>query len=429
MTDAVKFLPLKQIKVGTRTRTNMGDMEGLIASIKDKGILQPITVDAKFNLLAGGRRYAAATAAGLKQIPCLIRDTTEERELDSLEVELIENSFREDFTWDEKCLHVKKLHDLCSAKNVDWSGRKLAALLDRGVKTVQRQLVLADAMQKIPELSKAKTQDEAEKTLKKMSEHVAVQELRRRQDDGVDNKDIERVITKAKANYRIGDCFAGMAESPTNGMVHFIELDPPYAIALGDTKKGDDTKKKSYNEVPVKKYEEFMTRMASETYRVANHHAWMICWFGPTHFTLVKTALVKAGWNVNDIPGVWIKPTGQTMQPEYNLANCYEPFFICRKGQPTLVKRGRSNVFQFSPEPAQQKYHPTQRPTALISEILETFAMPRQICLVPCLGSGATLRAAYLHGMLAYGWDLSEEYKDKFLLGVQADMEALDSQE
>jgi ParB/RepB/Spo0J family partition protein len=432
--DKLAFIPISKIKVSERTRTEFGDMEGLIESVKDKGIIQPITVSPKHGLLAGERRYRAAKAAGLKEIPCIIRHSN--APIDALEVELIENLFREDFSFSERALHIKKLHDHCAAKNIDWSGRKLAKLLNRNAMSVARDLKIANTLEVFPELSKAGTQDEALRTIKRMEEGVIVQELRRRQEAST-NRGKKDMVDIAKHNYNIGDTFKGMAELKSNGMVHFIELDPPYAIDLVRAKGGasqraagrdDDPKVASYNEIPADKYAAFMQRMASETYRIAWPFAWMICWFGSTHFELVKSALKKAKWIVNDIPGIWVKPGGQTAAPEYNLANCYESFFICRKGSPPLMKRGRSNVFEFTPTPPAQKYHPTERPMELIQELLATFTMPGQICFVPCLGSGATLRACYLSGVRGFGYDLSGEYKDRFLLAVEEDMRQLDKE-
>lgn len=69
----------------------------LAQSIKEKGILQPIIVrragDGTFRIVAGERRWRAATIAGLKKIPVIIKDTAPS---DSLEIALIENLQRED---------------------------------------------------------------------------------------------------------------------------------------------------------------------------------------------------------------------------------------------------------------------------------------------------------------------------------------------
>jgi hypothetical protein len=58
-----------------------------------------------------------------------------------------------------------------------------------------------------------------------------------------------------------------------------------------------------------------------------------------------------------------------------------------------------------------------------MEELLNTFCFSTKMrVLVPFLGSGVTIRAAFNLGMLATGWDLSEEYRDKFLLQVREDV-------
>lgn len=72
-------------------------LKELAASIREKGVLQPVIVapghDGAFMLIAGERRFRAAKIAGLKKIPAIIRRTDPE---DSLEVALIENIQREE---------------------------------------------------------------------------------------------------------------------------------------------------------------------------------------------------------------------------------------------------------------------------------------------------------------------------------------------
>src|SRR4030043_958094 len=72
-------------------------LKKLAASIKEKGILQPVIVsrggDGSFRLVTGERRWRAASLAGLKKIPALIKNVASK---DSLEIALIENIQRED---------------------------------------------------------------------------------------------------------------------------------------------------------------------------------------------------------------------------------------------------------------------------------------------------------------------------------------------
>ena len=68
----------------------------LAASIKEKGILQPITArrlsENQFEIIAGERRWRAAQIAGLHEVPVILKKVTEQ---DSLELAIIENIQRE----------------------------------------------------------------------------------------------------------------------------------------------------------------------------------------------------------------------------------------------------------------------------------------------------------------------------------------------
>lgn len=432
MTDKVKIIKIEDIIIGQRFRIDMGNIEDLAESIKDKGVIQPITVNEKMELIAGGRRVTAAKLAGLTKIPALIRDQSEmeNADVDLREIELVENVMRKDFSWSEHAKLIAEIDNLCRMKNVDWSARKTAKLIgDSHPMNVNRSLQLADALTAMPELAQAKTQDDAIKLIKKVEEQAVTQELRRRQ-EVTHNEGLRDVLTLAKSNYHVGDALKEMAALPSGaGNVHFIEIDPPYGIELNDQKKGGGDKAATYNEVPRDEYAGFMNSVAFETYRIAPANCWMICWFGPTHHQLVLDALRNNKWLVDEIPAIWNKGFGQTMAPDVYLARSYEPFFICRKGNPALNKRGRSNVFDFNPVPGMKKYHPTERPVNMIEEILETFVGINSRVLIPFLGSGATLRAVYNMGSTGWGYDLNPEYKDKFLLAVQEDTEKLDASE
>ncbi len=72
-------------------------LKDLAASIKEKGVLQPIIVtrtgDGTFRLIAGERRWRASHIAGLTKIPALIKDVSSQ---DAIEIALIENIQREE---------------------------------------------------------------------------------------------------------------------------------------------------------------------------------------------------------------------------------------------------------------------------------------------------------------------------------------------
>ncbi|KWT85578.1 ParB/RepB/Spo0J family partition protein [Candidatus Magnetominusculus xianensis] len=84
----------------------------LASSITAQGVIQPVIVsrngDGTFMLIAGERRWRASNLAGLKKIPCIIRDKNRE---DSLEISLIENIQRENLNPIETAAAFQRLID------------------------------------------------------------------------------------------------------------------------------------------------------------------------------------------------------------------------------------------------------------------------------------------------------------------------------
>ena len=72
-------------------------MEQLVHSVKEHGILEPLLVrpleNGRYELVAGERRYRAAIAAGLSEVPVTVRELSDE---DALQLSLVENLQRED---------------------------------------------------------------------------------------------------------------------------------------------------------------------------------------------------------------------------------------------------------------------------------------------------------------------------------------------
>ncbi|HRJ60395.1 MAG TPA: ParB/RepB/Spo0J family partition protein [Azospirillaceae bacterium] len=99
-----KTVPIELVRPGRyqpRRNFDPEEMESLIASVREKGILQPLLVRrdpeiaGEYELVAGERRWRAAQAAGLHEVPVVVRDLADR---DALEIALIENVQRQDLT-------------------------------------------------------------------------------------------------------------------------------------------------------------------------------------------------------------------------------------------------------------------------------------------------------------------------------------------
>src|SRR4030095_16905396 len=81
-------------------RVDLGDLEELIASIRERGVLEPLLVrpsqvGGRFMIISGERRYRAAREVGLNELPCIEMDVDDQA---VAEIALIENLQRKDLT-------------------------------------------------------------------------------------------------------------------------------------------------------------------------------------------------------------------------------------------------------------------------------------------------------------------------------------------
>jgi ParB family chromosome partitioning protein len=92
-------------------RKEFGDLSEMVASVKEKGILEPILVrshEGRYQIIAGERRYQAARLAGLQRVPCIEVDVDTRG---MLEISLIENLQRRDLTPFEEAAAIQRLCD------------------------------------------------------------------------------------------------------------------------------------------------------------------------------------------------------------------------------------------------------------------------------------------------------------------------------
>jgi ParB family chromosome partitioning protein len=110
----IRQVPLKAIKPNPfqpRKNFTEEDLFDLTESIKINGVLQPITVRRKndfFEIVAGERRFRASIAAGLKDIPAVIKEVPDEK---MLEFALVENIQRENLNPIDEALGYKDLYE------------------------------------------------------------------------------------------------------------------------------------------------------------------------------------------------------------------------------------------------------------------------------------------------------------------------------
>jgi ParB family chromosome partitioning protein len=116
----VKEIKLSEIHIsGSNTRKDLeagtedGSLDDLANSIKERGLLNPITVmkrpDGSYDLIVGQRRFLACKKLGMEKIPAIVREKMEDT--DATIISLIENVHRADMSPIDKAKAYKKIHE------------------------------------------------------------------------------------------------------------------------------------------------------------------------------------------------------------------------------------------------------------------------------------------------------------------------------
>jgi ParB family chromosome partitioning protein len=105
-------------------RQVMGDLSELMASVAEKGIIEPLIVrqrGGRYQIIAGERRYHAAVQVGLREVPVVIREVDD---IEVMELALVENLQRKDLTPFEESEALHQLAQRCNYTHEDMA-RKL----------------------------------------------------------------------------------------------------------------------------------------------------------------------------------------------------------------------------------------------------------------------------------------------------------------
>lgn len=144
----IKITQIEPNKTQPRTDFDEEKIEELAESIREYGLIQPIVVklnkNGYYTIIAGERRWRAARKAGLKEIPAVIKDVSEQTEK---EITLIENIQREDLNALEEAAGIKELMDVYGLTQEDVAkkiGRSRPA-----VANILRLLNLPEEIQKL----------------------------------------------------------------------------------------------------------------------------------------------------------------------------------------------------------------------------------------------------------------------------------------
>jgi len=146
----IRMIALEKIDPNPRqARSELGNIQELMDSIKSKGVLEPILVRLKadrFEIIAGERRYIASKNIGLKEIPCIEMDVQEN---EAMEIALIENLQRKDLDLFEEADGLNALIDLYG-----YNHQEVSEKIGKARSTITEILSISKVPEKIREIIK-----------------------------------------------------------------------------------------------------------------------------------------------------------------------------------------------------------------------------------------------------------------------------------
>jgi ParB family chromosome partitioning protein len=140
------MLPLEIVEANPdQPRTNLGNIEELAASIREKGVLEPILVRLvapnRYQIISGERRFRAASMAGLDEIPAIELDVDDKEQL---EIALIENIQRKDLTPFEEAEGFLALQ-----QKFHYTHEKISQIIGKSRTTITETLLINDIPDRI----------------------------------------------------------------------------------------------------------------------------------------------------------------------------------------------------------------------------------------------------------------------------------------
>lgn len=411
-TPEQKMIDLRQILIPAdrqRQKVTEAKLHELATSIQAHGLMSPIVVcpvdrvrfpDAPaqyvYQLVAGYRRFLAHAKLKRMQIPAIMRDDVTDR-LEQEEMELDENLLREQLPWQEEVAAKARIAEIRKAKYGDGI-REVAEHINESRGETWEDIRLAKALQIVPELGDSKNKSQAQNKLRLLMRRqeltIKAQELQQKKVEGREQEGIDNYSHKIF----LGDCLQ-IVKGWADGCLHCVITDPPYGINLdeGETKKGSPHPTIYHDNT----YDIMdLTALAiKEAYRLLREHTHAYFFFDIKAYPKIFKMLQDAGFTVEPIPLVWVKPgPGQVNHPDSRWGSGYEACFFCRKGNRALLKQGQSNVLHYDPVPAKQKIHPVEKPAALIRQLIETSTAPGEVIADFFGGSGVLAEAAIQTG-------------------------------
>ena len=194
-----------------------------------------------------------------------------------------------------------------------------------------------------------------------------------------------------------GDCVNILPQLDA-GSVDFILTDPPYVLRY---------KPRDGRTVPNDNNFAWLKPAFAEMFRVLRPDSFCVSFYGWPNAGKFVTAFLDAGFR---IAGHFVFPKHYTSGKGL-VRYQHECAYLLAKGRPAARAEPIGDVIPWTTYTG-NKFHPTQKPLAILKPLIEAFSLPVDVVLDPFAGSGSSLLAAKMLGRSWLGIEIDPAYHD-----------------
>ncbi|MBU2051199.1 MAG: ParB/RepB/Spo0J family partition protein [Gammaproteobacteria bacterium] len=386
-------------------------LDELAESIRTVGLIEPVVVDDDLYLLAGERRVRACRLLGWSEITAVYMHDLDDWTKNVVELE--ENIRREDLSYVEEVMAMKRLHDLYQDKhgkssegggrgrNEGWKVRDTADLLGISVGAVSQDIQLAKAIEHDPELAQQKSKIAAKSLLGRKQALKARSLLALLQHKQTDTQTDTQPTTQPDISLLHGNCLDIIPTLPDSSIACLI-TDPPWQVEF-DKQFGSDPKA-GLN---------LAEQMLKALYPKLQDEAlcWMFCATNHVMKGVVYDLVLSCGYFVFDSLFIWYKPTvAHSSNPYRELKKDFETALLFSKGRGRDLAKPMFSVYMTKLQG--RKLHPAQKPVDMLKAIIEVSTVPTELIIDPFMGSGSTMVACKQTNRRGIGVDKEKQWFD-----------------
>jgi DNA modification methylase len=415
-------------------------VEELAYSIAERGLMNPVIIQRGTNMLiAGERRFTAYNYLRTKHPEDERWASIPYRYFDSLDpvavqlIELEENLYRQDLSWQDLAVAVHGIHELRKTKDPEATAEATADAIGFSAGTVSKYLQVArEILKKNQDIITSQNMNEALRKIRRVSDRGISDTMSKIMAGGfaaparvglVENKPVITgldAILPAPPLPQLPNepilCadFHEWAAAYTGEPFNFIHCDFPYGIKHQRSAQGNVARYGAYND-DEDVYWDLLATLHEHKRKLIYNSSHIIFWFSMTHYAKT-TAFFKEFFPefvFEPFPLIWHKDRSMVPDSERRPRRVYEAALFGFSANRRTAKL-RGNLVQAGG--GANKIHASEKPVAMLRKFFEMVIDKNTRMLDPTCGSGSSVRAAKSLGAeTAIGLEKNSEFAEAAL--------------